>query len=214
MPRDAAADGGEVIGTAARPASTCLIAVEWDEAKQAVTPFFGVGWGSSGYGPELGPRQQGTLTAGHGNTVDTMAAVVENRYAPTLGIPTRRLVSALTARHDIEDALVDAVVAWESLFAGTDTGELSFRIAAAMAWLLGSDAEDRLKLRREIGQLYGLRSRILHRGRAGRDVSGERTRAVDLGVRALGALLEQHPDLIPDENRGKQLIMRGEAPVD
>ena len=34
MPRDAAADGGEVIGTAARPASTCLIAVEWDEAKQ------------------------------------------------------------------------------------------------------------------------------------------------------------------------------------
>jgi hypothetical protein len=179
----------------------------------AVTPFFGTGWGARGYSPEPVPGPQGSLTPDHVGDLLATAALVESRHAPTLAIPARRLISALSARHDIEDGLVDAVVAWESLFAGTEAGELSFRIAAAIAWLLGTDAEERLALHREIAGLYGLRSRILHRGGAGRDVSDERDRAVDVGVRAIKALLEEQPDLVPDENRGKKLIMRGEGPL-
>jgi hypothetical protein len=178
----------------------------------AVTPLFGIGWGASSRSPEPVPgEQQRTLTANSGPALEQAANLVDLRYAPTLAIPTRRLTSALSARHDLEDSLVDAVVAWESLFAGTDAGELTFRIAAAMAWLLGATVEERLRLHREISTLYGLRSQILHRGRAGRDVTTERDRSVELGVHAITALLREHPDLVADENRGKKLIMRGEA---
>jgi hypothetical protein len=111
---------------------------------------------------------------------------------------------------DLEDGLVDAVVAWESLFAGTDQGELSFRIAAAMAWLIERDPSERVILHREITKLYTTRSQILHRGRASRDVGAERDRAVDLGLKAVRALLERRPDLVKDENRGKALILTGD----
>jgi hypothetical protein len=178
----------------------------------AVTPLFGVGWGARGHTPEPVLGRQSTLASDSAPSVEIAANLVDSRYGPTLAIPTRRLTSALSARHDVEDSLVDAVVAWESLFAGTDVGELSFRIAAAMAWLLGTDADDRLAIHREISQLYGLRSRILHRGRAGQDISTQRDRSVELGIRALGSLLREQPDLVADENRGKKLIMRGEAP--
>ncbi|WCB96513.1 hypothetical protein DSM104299_05272 [Baekduia alba] len=178
----------------------------------AITPLFGVGWGAVGRATEPGPAQQRALTTQSAAALTEAAALVDLRYAPTLAIPTRRLTSALSVRHDLEDSLVDAVVAWESLFAGTDAGELTFRIAAAMAWLLGATVEDRLRLHREISSLYGVRSQILHRGRAGRDLTAERDRAVELGVQAITALLRDHPDLVADENRGKKLIMRGEMP--
>jgi hypothetical protein len=123
------------------------------------------------------------------------------------------LISAVAGRHDVEDGLVDAVIAWESLFAGTDAGELSFRIAAAMSWLMGRTADDRLALHREITSLYGTRSRVVHRGVAGQDLTTERDRAVELGIAAMHALLRDHPDLVDDDNRGRKLIMRGESPA-
>lgn len=176
----------------------------------AITPFFGTGWGASGahwLTPVPGPARR--LTPAEVESVRSVAALVDDNYTDALAIPTRRFASALSTRYDVEDGLVDAVVAWESLFAGTDAGELNFRIAAAIAWLIGEDAEERLKLQKEISRLYATRSRILHRGRAGRDVTAARDRAVDLGVHALKALLERHPALVGDENRGKRLILAG-----
>lgn len=177
----------------------------------ALTPFFGTGWGASDYGPTPVPGPTGTLTSGDIEQVRSLGSLVDSRYADALAIPTRRFVSALSIRHDIEDGLVDAVVAWESLFAGTDVGELRFRIAAAMAWLIGQDADERLDLHREITRLYDDRSKILHRGRAGRDVTEERDRAVELGLKALRVLIERFPELVSDENRGKKLILKGDA---
>jgi Apea-like HEPN len=177
-----------------------------------ITPFFGSGWGAGGYNPAPVPAPAGTLTTNQTETLQSMAKLVDARYAVSLAIPTRRLISALIGRHDIEDGLVDAVVAWESLFAGTDVGELSFRIAAAISWLLERNPEARLGLHREITRLYGTRSRVVHRGAAGRDVTPQRDRAVELGRAALLALLRDHPDLVADEDRGKKLIMRGESP--
>jgi len=176
----------------------------------AITPFFGTGWSGGGaHGPTPLPGRAPRLTSAEVESVRSVASLVDDNYADALAIPTRRFASALSARHDVEDGLVDAVVAWESLFAGTDAGELNFRIAAAMAWLIGEDAEKRLELQQEISRLYASRSRILHRGRAARDVSAERDRAVDLGLQALRALLERRPALVDDENRGKKLILAG-----
>jgi hypothetical protein len=139
----------------------------------AITPFFGTGWGAGG-SQFLPLEQRGRLAPEHLNAVATTAALVMDHYSDPLAIPTRRFASALLTRADVEDGLVDAVIGWESLFAGTDQGELSFRIAAAMAWLIEPDANERVAVHREITRLYGLRSRILHRGRASRDVRLER----------------------------------------
>lgn len=179
----------------------------------AVTPLFGSGWGLGAAIPELASEQPSVLTTSHRTALERSAALVDSHYDSALAIPTRRLVSARLQRHDIEDGLVDAVVALESLFAGSDSGELSFRISAAVAWLIGRSAEERLKVQKELRDLYALRSKILHRGGAGQDVSSERDRTVKLATDAISALLRDHPDLVADENRAKVLIMRGENPT-
>jgi hypothetical protein len=180
----------------------------------AITPFFGSGWASVEITPDPRAATQGALRADDRPALQAAVSLVDAHYAPSLAIPTRRLTSALMVRNDIEDGLVDAVVALESLFAGTDSGELTFRIGAAIAWLVGRTAEERLQLQREIGRLYSLRSKILHRGNAGQeDVTSERDRTVQLGIEALRALLTDHPDLVDEENRGKTIIMRGEGPT-
>jgi hypothetical protein len=178
----------------------------------SITPLFGVGWGGGEYNPPPVPGPTGTLAANDVDRLRSLAAVVDARYAAQLAIPTRRLISAVVGRHDVEDGFVDAVVAWESLFAGTDHGELRFRISAAMSWLMGRTLEERLNLQREITGLYDTRSSIVHRGAARRDLTVERDRAVELGISAMLALLRNHPDLIEDENRGRTLILRGEPP--
>lgn len=178
----------------------------------AITPFFGMGWASAEVTPNPRPVMQSVLTKEDSSALQSAAALVDVHYAPSLAIPTRRLSSALMVRHDIEDGLVDAIVALESLFAGTDSGELTFRIGASVAWLIAGAAEERLELNREVGKLYTLRSKILHRGYAGQNVSKERDRTVQLGIASLRALLEDHPDLVGEENRGKIIIMRGEGP--
>jgi hypothetical protein len=81
-----------------------------------------------------------------------------------------------------------------------------------MSWLMGRTPEERLELQREIAGLYDTRSRVVHRGATGRDLTAERDRAVELGISAMLALMPDHPDLIDDENRGKKLILRGEPP--
>lgn len=175
-----------------------------------ITPFFGTGWSATRPNQDASVHSQTVIASNAITALRSAAELVDNHYAPPLEIPTRRLTSALLGRDDTEDGLVDAIVALESLFAGTDSGELTFRIGASMAWLIGHDADDRLRLHREMGELYSLRSKILHRGHAGQDVSKERDRTVQLALRAVRALLEDHPDLVADENRGKKLIMRGE----
>jgi hypothetical protein len=177
----------------------------------AITPLFGTGWGLHGSTPEPIAALPGILMPDRSTALNRAAALVQSHYAPSLAIPTRRLISARTTRHDVEDGLVDAVVALESLFAGSDAGELTFRIAASIAWLVGESTEERLALHREVGGLYRLRSKILHRGQAGENVADARDRTVELATKAIRALLSDHPDLVGDENRGKTLIMRGES---
>jgi hypothetical protein len=53
-------------------------------------------------------------------------------------LAVRRLLSAVSYRTDPADKLIDAAVALENLF-GTRQGEVTFRIAAATARLMGSD---------------------------------------------------------------------------
>jgi hypothetical protein len=129
----------------------------------------------------------------------------------TVALARSRLVSALL-RPDPTDGVVDAVVAWEALF-GDSSGELRFRIAAAMAWLLApDDADSRDALFTEVRDLYDVRSRLVHGGASPpfAELSRLRSRATEIGVAAVLALYADPRGLVAEKQRRSQILaLRG-----
>ncbi|MET4618721.1 hypothetical protein ABIE18_000144 [Arthrobacter sp. 2762] len=119
-----------------------------------------------------------------------------------------RLLSGATERHTRLDALIDAVVVWETLFGGK--GETSLRVCAALAHLLvPNDPIGRFDFFGEVKKLYDKRSNAVH----GSDhspnlaVSGaDRDKAVHIAISAWCRTLEsphllQCADAIARSNR-------------
>jgi len=122
-------------------------------------------------------------------------------------IAQRRLVSALS-RSDPVDGFVDAVVAWENLF-GSRQGELGFRISTAMASLLSGDANERLRLQREINKQYNRRSDVVHGSDPPpcEEATDLRNRAVVLALSALRRLYRDFQGLIADSDRARKIVL-------
>jgi hypothetical protein len=143
---------------------------------------------------------------GHGGPVRDLVAVCDlmeryiDRWDPRVDTAARRLGQAMArsgqevAGHIAEDMLIDAMIALESLF--TMTQELGFRLGAAVAHLLGTDAGDRHDLYRQVKGLYGLRSKIVH-GSAVPDLLDEPEQdAIRLVVRVMETLLFDRRELL------------------
>lgn len=147
--------------------------------------------------------------------VQRWGRVVKRHYTAHLDIAIRRLAISVTHRMDPADGLVDVMVALESMFAGKSKTELTFRVAAAMAWLLEpADVRARHAIRKEVAELYGVRSSIVHgqRVKNAENLPLLRNRAFSLGQDSLRALYGSHPDLLAKDNRSLDLIL-GELPV-
>ena len=109
------------------------------------------------------------------------------RHHDTLQVATKRIVSAIAQRWDMSDALIDAVIAWESIV-GTKT-EGVFRVTAALAKLLEQESSRRAALRKELGKVYDVRSRVVHGELVNfAHVWEAADRAIDVCLRALRAL--------------------------
>jgi hypothetical protein len=135
--------------------------------------------------------------------------LVQRHVDPSLDLPIRRLLSALSSRDKPEDGLVDAMIALESLF-GTGQGEITFRLSVALAWLLGKDGDDRNAKQKEIAVLYGLRSKVVHGGRLTyQEAADAQLAAVSRTVEAFRTLFADYPELIADTNRGRRLAIFG-----
>ena len=140
--------------------------------------------------------------------LDDMAKVVQANHEPKLSLAVRRLVSAVTARFDPSDGLIDAVIALEALFAGTDKSELRFRIAAAVAWLLEpSDQSAREAIFKEARDIYDKRSQVVHGQAVPPNTPELRDRAFTLGVSSLRRLHLEFPSLLPDDQRSAKIIL-------
>lgn len=141
--------------------------------------------------------------------VRTWCDLVNERHSPKLDLAMRRLLSALTARMQAEDGLVDAVVALESLF-GTREGEIRFRLSVAVAWLLEAENEGRSTRQRKAKELYDKRSKIVHGGHlAGSDAEEFKQQAVQLLIEVMRTLFADRPELIADDGRGTTLALAG-----
>jgi hypothetical protein len=156
------------------------------------------------------PRAVERISDSRALVIEEWGRRVGRSYHASVRVAIRRTLSALAARDDPVDSLIDAVIALENLFAGTESGELRFRISLACASLLEPrDASARDELRREIGRLYDRRSRIVHGNEPDslESVADDRERAVTLAKIALRTLFEEHPELLARRDRGTMLAV-------
>ncbi len=121
-------------------------------------------------------------------------------------LAARRLAASADQERREDDALVDAVTAWESLLGSTQ--EISFRVTASMARLLGSQDPERQALYTELRKIYILRSQIVHGAKDltiddAEHLHDRRLRATELGVHVLRTLLGARRDLL-DLQAGKR----------
>ena len=77
-----------------------------------------------------------------------------------------RLVEALarSGRFRIEDRILDVAIALERMYE-LDQGEISFKLKTRAACFLGTGRADRLRVFRDVEELYKMRSAIVHRGK-------------------------------------------------
>nr|GID81974.1 hypothetical protein Ade03nite_08980 [Actinoplanes derwentensis] len=142
-------------------------------------------------------------------TVDT-EALSHVRLAAT------RTLRALTERRVQDDMLIDAVIAWESLF-GAKT-ESTLRVSGALACLLYPPGADREAAQKRYSKIYNSRSEIVHASLTKKttpEVIAENAReAAQVAIRALRAILDTRRDLITldSASRGLQLLLEGSFP--
>lgn len=142
--------------------------------------------------------------------VQQWLAVVTQKHSASLDIGMRRLLSAATSRTDPIDGFVDAVICWESLF-GAQT-ETSFRVTASIAKLLESNSvQGRADLHKELKELYGKRSRLVHGGPepTPEEIERLKQRAVEIATACLRTFYQERDDLIPlaSEVRGSRILL-------
>jgi Apea-like HEPN len=132
-----------------------------------------------------------------------------DRYSdPSIGIAMHRILSSGHGKN-VEDSLIDAVIAWENLFGHGGSTETTFRVTTALAILLEDEPAKRLTLSKELKKIYHLRSKVAH-GDYIKPTDGldeKRDRAREVAIQALRVLFEQRPDLIADKDRGMKLIL-------
>jgi len=128
------------------------------------------------------------------NKVSQTAVIIED-HKKRLSIALKRNLMAIN-RLDTLDGFIDSIISMESLF-GSMT-ETTFTISSAMAKFLRTSMEDRLALKKEIGQLYGERSKIIHGASfpSAQVIETKRQRVIDLNIEVLRKLIYKRIDLI------------------
>ncbi|MFJ3928054.1 hypothetical protein [Streptomyces sp. NPDC090022] len=131
-------------------------------------------------------------------------AVLDGLALENLGHASQRLLRAITERQDPVDALVDAVIVWESIF-GTHS-EITFRVCASLARLLCQTLEARLAFMKQAKGVYTMRSKIVHGASDVRmeKISESRDVAVQVAIAALRTVLRDRPDLLAFTDSGKR----------
>jgi hypothetical protein len=138
--------------------------------------------------------------------IETWIDRLETNYHPKVRVAVKRCLSAFAERDTPDDALIDLVVALESLFGGQT--ELTLRISTALAWLLGKHAQQRTAIQRDAKRVYSARSKLVHGGELGHSKAVESQRLAEhLLLASFDRLFTDRTDLIPDEERAAKLIL-------
>ncbi|MGW7070657.1 hypothetical protein ACWGII_03005 [Streptomyces sp. NPDC054855] len=151
------------------------------------------------------------LDASKVDDVSGWVSSVIDRHPRSLRVAMRRILSAASSRTDPVDSLVDAVLAWENMF--SDSPETSLRVCGSLSLLLEPvDRSKRKVLVKELTEIYGTRSSILHgsaKEPALETVVKHGDRALEVAVEAMRRLY-LNPTLLelPTASaRGKEVLL-------
>jgi hypothetical protein len=115
-----------------------------------------------------------------------------------LKVAMTRTLRAMTERRDPYDRLIDAVIAWESLFGGST--ESTLRVSASLARMMHPAGQDREVAGELYRKIYGARSDIVHANRTnttiGKIEEYGRT-AIDVSLKIMADILTTHKALLP-----------------
>ena len=132
-----------------------------------------------------------------------------------LTVAMTRTLRAMTERRDPGDRLIDAVIAWESLFGGRP--ETTLRVSASLARLLHPPVvQERETARQYYAKIYDARSSIVHAGKkipaAQLDEYGRK--AIDTSLKVIAMLLTTHTSLrhLGSDSRSKQILLGADNP--
>jgi Apea-like HEPN len=154
------------------------------------------------------PLAGAALTQEEEKALKEWSVLVGRFYDPAIEIAVQRTMSALIERDAAHDALIDAVIALESLFGHGGTTEVGFRVTAAAAHLLEPDPAKRADLKSRLTKVYDARSKVIHGAALKGDLlSQRREEAIDAAVDSLRAFFLERPHLIADPKRGMRLIL-------
>jgi hypothetical protein len=164
--------------------------------------------------PEVHDAGPAALTEAEAASLNGWLEILDRTYSERTAMAARRIQSSIAERRDAADGLVDAVVAWESLF-GSREGESTLRVSASLARLLGAGTARRHQLQKEAKKIYELRSRVVHGGTSVDQADAYRAwlRARDLGIQVLRCLYRDHPELLDLESGERSLqVLLGDLP--
>lgn len=146
----------------------------------------------------------------------TWTELVGERYHRSIEIAVSRTLSSVRERAAVEDALIDAVVAWENLVGAGGHTEVVFRVTTALAGLLEQDPAKRDEFRKRLARVYTIRSKLLHGEeiKSSDKIEEKKETAIEVAVDALRTLFTDMPHLLSNRERGMLLILGAASPRD
>ncbi|MEO3771341.1 hypothetical protein [Micromonospora sp. B9E7] len=157
--------------------------------------------------PELSaPRVPSTLSSMEVESWREWIGRLDSVELLRLGVAPARLLRAVAERRDPFDSLIDSVICWEAIFGGD--AEMTLRVSSAIARLLRPPGPERQQLRREVADLYRLRSKVVHGvGVAMDDVIEASKTAIRLGIQIVRTLATDRVDLINKTSSERSILV-------
>jgi len=156
------------------------------------------------------PRAPVELTLAELEDVARWIGLVDTHHHASMSVAVRRTLLA-HERTDATDAFIDAVIAWDAVFGARSGDAVTFRVALGFSLLLEETEHERRRVKRRVQDLYALRSDLVHGSvtelpwpEAGK----RREEAVQLLMKALRVLYENHPDALATDDRTSHLALR------
>jgi hypothetical protein len=159
----------------------------------------GISWSDPRWGRGLTPVQ---LTEAEVVAWGEWYRLLRASQAKKIEVAITRVLKALAERREPSDVLIDSVIAWENIF-GTAEGEPTFRVTACLAKLLKDSLAERRTLRKELADIYRLRSAVVHGNRSLTNAEfSQCDRALDVAIDAIRTLVDKRSDLLAEGDGG------------
>jgi hypothetical protein len=132
--------------------------------------------------------------------------IISNTNDDKIKIAKHRLLTATSKRITNLDSFIDGIIALENIF-GHGSGEIGFKLSMGVAFLLEDESENIQKLQKDVNQLYGDRSKVLHGAKVltFEEEKQNKEKTLEILINCLKKLY-QHNELIEDKERGKTII--------